>query len=347
MIGLGRHMRPIHIVTTNDIFLLILIRGAHMHVRQVRQFIAVAETLNFRKAAERLNMAQPPLSIAIKRMEDDLGGALFIRERRGVRLTAMGEAILEDARQISFHHDQLRKAAGGASTGLVGTLRIGFIGSATYSLFPRVLPVFRKRFPLVELELRERTTTQILREIESDQLDLGLVRFPVFEPTHARVSPVEPDLLVVALQRDHPLARRSRLKLRDLADQRFVMYSSVAALNLRGQVMLACQTAGFTPNVVQEAIQVQTIVSLVEGGIGIAIVPSICQRNTSEQVVFRPLIAPQEHLSVAIAAVTRPEAEPRTVTLLRQVLEELSWAKPLRGEIDGAPCANMKCDTYP
>lgn len=294
-----------------------------MHVRQIRQFLAVAETGNFRKASERLNMAQPPLSIAIKRMEDELGGALFLRERRGVRLTALGEAILEDARQISFHNEQLRKAAASASTGLAGTLRIGFVGSATYNLFPRVLPVFRERYPLIELELRERTTTQILREIESDQLDLGLVRYPVFEPTHATVTPVEPDVLVVALPRANPLARRTRLKLRDLAGESFIMYSSVAALNLRGQVMLACQTAGFTPRVVQEAIQVQTIVSLVESGMGVALVPSICQRSASDDVVFRPLIAPPEHLAIAIAAVTRPETEPRTVTRFRETLAEL------------------------
>ncbi len=295
-----------------------------MHTRLIRQFLAVAETQNFRKAAERLHMAQPPLSVAIKRMEEDLGGALFIRERRGVRLTPLGEAILADARQIAFHADQLRKSAASASTGLAGTLRVGFVGSATYSLLPRTLPVFRERYPLITLELRERTTTQILREIEADQLDLGLVRFPVFEPTQAAVVPVEPDTLVVALSARHPLARRRQLKLSDLSEEAFVMYSAAAAPNLRGQVMLACQAEGFTPKVIQEAVQIQTVVSLVESGMGVALVPSVCSRHAAPGVIFRSLVSPKAHLSIALAAVTRPETEPRTATRLRELLLELS-----------------------
>src|ERR1700759_357827 len=101
----------------------------------------------------------------MKRLEDELGNALFVRERRGVRLTAIGEAVLPSARQIAFHADQLRKAAADAAGGIGGTLRIGFIGSATYELFPRTLPLFREKYPSVLLDLRERSTAQILREL--------------------------------------------------------------------------------------------------------------------------------------------------------------------------------------
>ena len=133
-----------------------------------------------------MHMAQPPLSVSIKRLEDDLGSPLVLRERRGLRLTATGEVILAHAKLIAFHSDQLRKSATDVTGGIGGKLRIAFVGSATYTLFPRALPQFRERYPLVELELRERSTTQILREIEQGELDLGFVRYPVIEATTAR-----------------------------------------------------------------------------------------------------------------------------------------------------------------
>ncbi|MGE4336068.1 MAG: LysR family transcriptional regulator [Pigmentiphaga sp.] len=299
-----------------------------MHTRLIRQFLAVAEAQNFRKAAERLHMAQPPLSVAIKRMEEELGGPLFLRERRGVRLTALGEAILEDARQVAFHADQLRQTAKNASTGLTGTLRVGFVGSATYSLLPRALPVFRERYPLISLELRERTTTQVLREIEADQLDLGLVRYPILEPTNAAVVPVERDTLMLAISARHPLARRRQLTLSELATEPFLMYSSVAAQNLRGQVMLACQAEGFTPKVVQEAVQIQTIVSLVECAMGVALVPSVARRHAPPGVVFKAIASPAANLSVALAVATRLETEPLTAARLRGLLIDLGPEDP-------------------
>ncbi len=291
-----------------------------MNLRQIQQFLAVCEARNLSKAAERLHMAQPPLSISIKRLERELGGALFLRERRGVRLTAVGEAILPSARQIAFHADRLRKVAADAAGGVGGTLRIGFIGSATYQLFPRTLPLFRKRYPLVLLDLRERSTVQILREIDNDELDIGLIRYPVFEPTTAKLVPVEIDTLVAALPARSPLAMRKRLRLQDLAEEPFILYSEAMAPNLRGQVTGACQAAGFTPKVVQEAVQVQTIVSLVESGIGVALVPSICKAQASSGVVFRPLSGSADRLSIAIAVAMRADTETRAAVHFRDLL---------------------------
>jgi DNA-binding transcriptional LysR family regulator len=294
-----------------------------MNMRHLQQFLAVAETRSFRKAAERLHMAQPPLSIAIRRLEESLGGALFARHPQGVQLTAMGAAVLPEARRAVFHAEALKVAAANARTGIGGTLRIGFIGSATYTLFPKALPIFRQRYPLVNLEMRERTTTQILRDVESGELDLGLVRYPVLEPTTTRLEPVEFDELVVVMPASHPLARRRKLGLAHLKDEPFIMYSSVAALNLRGLVMAACQTAGFTPTVVQEAVQIQTVVSLVESGLGLALVPSVCRRHASTGVVFQRLGPANQRVPVAIAVSTRADAEPETAARLKSLLFEL------------------------
>ena len=154
-----------------------------MNFRQITQFLAVVETQSFRKAAERLHIAQPPLSTGIRRLEADLGAPLFERSKRGVRLTDAGRVILVDAQQIAFHAEQLRSAVVALRNGVGGRLRIGFVGSATYAMLPRVLPLFRERYPNVVLDLREGTTTQILRDLEAGALDLGLVRYPVAEAT--------------------------------------------------------------------------------------------------------------------------------------------------------------------
>jgi DNA-binding transcriptional LysR family regulator len=295
-----------------------------MNLRQLRQFLAVAETLNFRKAAERLHMAQPPLSVAIKRMESDLGTPLFLRERRGLRLTAAGEAVLPHARQIAFHADQLRRTAAEASQGIGGVLRIGFVGSATYALFPRCLPVFRERYPRVLLELHESSTREVLRDIESGQLDAGVVRYPLSEPTTARLLPVEHDQLVAVVPRGSPLAQRRRLALTDLQHEPFVLYATPAALNLRSQVVALCQAAGFTPAVAQEAVQVQTILSLVESGLGVALVPSVSQTQASAGVVFRGLAGSNERFNVSLAVATSADTESPAAGRFRELVMELS-----------------------
>ncbi|MBN9429889.1 MAG: LysR family transcriptional regulator [Burkholderiales bacterium] len=291
-----------------------------MDLRQINQFLAVAETLSFRKAAERLHMAQPPLSMAIRRIEVAIGAPLFKRGRRGVTLTEVGAAILADARRVAFQAEQLRRATATAVAGDSGVLRVAFVGSATYTLLPRSLPPFREQYPQLSLELKEGTTTQALRDLEAGTLDLGLVRYPVFEPCTAALEVVEEDVLMIVLRAGSPLARRRRLSLNDLAHEPFVMYAAAAAANLRGQVMMLCQAAGFTPHVVQEAVQVQTIVSLVESGLGIALVPSRASCHAPAGVVFRHVTPESPLLSVAIALASRPEMRTQAAARFRELL---------------------------
>ena len=308
--------RPIQVFAISDTIFV-------MNLRQLNQFLMVAETLNFRKAAERLHMAQPPLSVSIKRLEQDLGVTLFMRERRGLRLTTVGQTVLDHARQIQFHAKELRKAAQEADQGIGGRLSIGFVGSATYKLFPQALPLFREKYPHVVLDLKELTTTRILREVESNDLDLGIVRYPLIEATQARLQPVEPDQLVLVLSKHSPLVHRKRLGLKDLADQPFVMYSASLAANMRAQVVTACQAVGFTPHVAQEAVQVQTMLSLVESGMGVALVPSICQVQASKALTFRTLTQPANHLGLALAVATNARTEPPAARRFRELLVDL------------------------
>jgi DNA-binding transcriptional LysR family regulator len=302
-----------------------------VNLQQMKQLVALAETLNFRRAAERLHMAQPPLSVSIRRLEEELGADLVVRERRGLRLTPAGEAVLAHARQITFHAEQVKRAAASASGGTSGRLRIAFVGSAAYSLFPRVLPVFRERFPRVELELRESTTTQMLRQVERGDVDLALVRYPVVEATTAVLRPVESDVLVAALPSNSPLAGKRTLRLRDLAAEPFVVYSATAAMNLRMQVVAACQAAGFTPQIVQEAVQVQTVLSLVGSGVGVALVPFRSRMQAPAGVELRKLAGNDERLDTALAVATHPHNEPAAAARFREVLDEVGNGKRRTG----------------
>jgi DNA-binding transcriptional LysR family regulator len=231
---------------------------------------------------------------------------------------------------VAFHTEQLKRAAASASGGISGRLRIAFVGSAAYSLFPRVLPVFRERYPHVELDLREGTTTQMLRQVERGDVDVALVRYPVIEATTAVLRPVESDVLVAALPSVSPFARKRTLSLRDLADEDFIAYSASAAMNLRMQVVAACQAAGFTPRIVQEAVQVQTVLSLVGSGLGVALVPSRSKMQAPAGVEFKGLSDRGDRLNTALAVATHAQSEPAAALRFREVLQELAARRARR-----------------
>lgn len=294
-----------------------------MDTRQLRHFITLAETLNFHRAAERLHMTQPPLSASIRRLEEQVGVALFTRNRRGTELTPAGSAALESARRAVFHGEQFALAAQAASRGEAGVLRVGFVGSATYALMPRVLPRFRQRYPGVQLQLGESTTARIVEMVESGDVDVGLVRFPIGQACKARILPAERDVFVAALPIGHPLARRRRLTLADLSEEAFVMYGATAVPGMHAAALLACQQAGFIPNVQQEAVQVQTLISLVESGMGVALVPSVTARQATRNVVLKSLVGSGSQTVIGIALALPPGGQ--TAAALRfhdSVLEE-------------------------
>lgn len=290
-----------------------------MDLRQLQQFVMLAETGNFHRAAERLHMAQPPLSISIRKLEAELGSALFERTSRGVRLTQAGQAALQDARRALFHAGQARAAVAAAAQGERGALRIGFIGSATYALLPKLIPAFRAAHPGIELVLNESTTASILDRLEKRQLDAGLVRFPVLSSGDFVLTPLENDVFVAAVPADSPHGRgRRAIALRELAQEPFIMHPVADVPNQLAVAMMLCQQAGFMPRVAQQAVQVQTIVSLVESGLGVALVPGVTARHTNSRVRFLTLSSPRPMARIGIALATRTDAEdPHVARLLR------------------------------
>lgn len=260
-----------------------------MNLKQLKQFVVLAEVLNFRLAAERLNIAQPPLSVSIRLLEEEIGQRLFDRSTGGVKLTAVGRSVLEHARRSLYHAEQFRHTAQLVAGGQMGSLRISFVPSSTIRLLPRSIAHFRERHPQVDLRLSEAGTNAIMAGLRDGLIDIGLVRYPTPNLPSVSASIVEVNHYVAALPPNHPKAGKARLRLGDLKDEPFIMPSPLDGTASYMSMMHACQQAGFVPHVVQEASHAQTIMALVESGLGVAVVPDLWQHLSPRTIEFRRL----------------------------------------------------------
>ncbi len=279
-----------------------------MELRQLQQFVAVAESASFSRAAEQLHMAQPPLSVAVRKLERELGAPLLKRHPRGVELTAAGEAALAPARACLASALEIHGVVRAAAHGERGRVRIGFVGSATYALMPRLLPAFRQRYPDVELALHESANLELLAKVEGGDLDIGLVRYPTGAASSLRFEVIEQDEFCAVLPKGHALAARRRVTLAALSREPFIDYASTRVPGLHALVMLVFQQAGVEPRVAQEATQVQTVISLVQSGLGVALVPSVSARLAWPGVVFRPIERLPAASKISIAMASRFDA---------------------------------------
>ena len=260
-----------------------------MELRHLRYFVTVAEELHFGRAAEKLHISQPPLSTQIRSLEEDLGVTLLHRTQRHVSLTQAGHAFLLEARQILARLEQAVLVTRRASRGEIGELVIGFISVADYNVLPAVLRQFRQRFPLVNLTLRESTTDAQIRDLIDGRIDVGFVLPPTDEPALESICIVR-EPLVVALPERHPLAHRAgKLALAKLRDAPFILFPRPMAPGLYDDVVSFCRAAGFSPRVEQEAIQMQTIVSLVSAELGVALIPASLTNLRRTGVTYKRL----------------------------------------------------------
>lgn len=290
-----------------------------MDLKRIRNFVTLAEAGSFRRASERLHLAQPPLSVSIQKLEAELGTRLFDRGPAGVTLTMAGEAVLREAKRLLFFERQVVAAAHDAISGIGGTLRIGFVGTTTFGMLQRLVPAYRAQYPAVELKLQEAPSISIVEQLEHGTLDLGLVRVPVMASTGATLLPLERESLVAALPRGHFLARRDAIRLKDLAGEAFLMYAEGAATSLRALVMNACQRAGFVPRITQEATQVQTLLALVESGLGIALVPSVMRRYASDVIAYRDIPDLCRDSGIGLSLAYMADAESPAAAKFREV----------------------------
>ncbi len=262
-----------------------------MELRHLRYFVAAAEELNFSRAARRVHISQPPLSRQIALLEREMGVRLFERGKHGVQLTRAGAVFLEDARGVLAGAGAAVSSAQRAARGEIGRLSVGFIASASYALLPHVLREFRLRYPDVKLVLRTLDITQQIDALQANRIDVGIVRMPISDST-LETALLMRERFVVALQRNHELARHGTLSLKSLANERFITSprgDEVGFYNQGSLILSMCQRVGFIPNVVQEVRPTQTMIGLVSAGIGIAIVPTSAQSIRIKGVVYRPL----------------------------------------------------------
>jgi DNA-binding transcriptional LysR family regulator len=270
-----------------------------IELRHLRYFVAVAEELHFGRAAARVGIAQPPLSLQIQRLEAELDVALFERSSRRVRLTPAGKVLLADARHLLADVAAAADSARRAARGETGSLTVAFAASVMFLALPRIIRRFRSDFPGVRLELRELPTGSQIPALRTGELDIGFLREPPHDDDLVTET-VMKERLLLALSKRHELASRKRLRLADVANEDFVLFPRDLAPGLHAHVLAVCAEAGVVPRIVQTSRELYTTVSLVEAGLGITIIPASVRQMGWRGVRYYPISSP--------AAVTRIDA---------------------------------------
>lgn len=282
--------------------------GDTVELRHLRYFVAIAEELNFDRAARRLRMSQPPLSQQMRDLEREIGVTLLDRSQRSIRLTQAGRMFLEEAKRTLEQVERSVQTAVRADRGEIGRLSIGFLGSATYDVLPRMLRAFRKRCPEVQLQLQTMSTSQQLQAFKEENIDVGILRMPVddgsqlFTSASLQTKVVANEPLVAALSTEHRLAKTEAVRLRDLAEEDFILWPRSQGVHTHDRIIGLCQNAGFSPSIVQESAELQTTLGLVATGIGASLLigtpehmlrhPSVVYRAVEDaEVVFQLALA--------------------------------------------------------
>ncbi|MDR6775389.1 LysR family transcriptional regulator [Azospirillum sp. BE72] len=270
-----------------------------MDLRHLRYFVAVAEELSFTRAAERLHIAQPPLSQQIRQLEDELGVSLLYRTRRHVELTDSGRIYLELARQILRSVEAAAVQAQRAQRGEIGQLAVGFFEHTSYTVLPPILRAYRERYPMVDVQLRWFPVVDQVDALLRGDIDVSFLR-PVFNSEDITSDSLLKEPFVLAVPSDHPFAELETVPFADCASESFIIYSQKSAPDFHGMIAGMCAAAGFVPKVAAEVAQVYTALGLVSSGAGIAFVPSAVRRVHFEQVVYKTLSGDDARIEVLL-----------------------------------------------
>jgi DNA-binding transcriptional LysR family regulator len=274
-----------------------------MELRQIRSFLSVAETLHFGRTAELIHLSQPALSLQIRALEEEVGVRLFERNRRKTSLTAAGLAFRDDAAAAMSQLEEAIRRARLAANGQLGLLRIGFISTAGREIVPNILRQFRELNREVEFSLRNILTAEQLRMLETGALDIGFLRLPIGEHPALDVVTVHREPFVLVVPSSHKLAKRKRAHLRELAGQDFVMYERTHAPGFHDLIFGMLRDAGIVPNVSQTAGEMPTLISLVDSGMGIAILPASAVKHSAASVLAYEIAdrIPMSEIGIAVS----------------------------------------------
>lgn len=295
-----------------------------MELRHLRYFLAVAEERHFGRAAQRLHIAQPPLSRQIRQLEEQLGVRLLNRTTRRVELTEAGAAYAVRARAILAAVEQANTEAQRIASGEKGTLSIGFTGSATYELLPRVSRVVGLALPELHLQLHgELLTPDQVTALLDGRIDLGILRPPVRDE-QIMTEALSDEPMIIALPDTHRLAAAETIALPELAGERFVGYPAGRGSVVHEAMVAACAEAGFTPQVVQQAVQTSALISLVAAGLGVALVPESVAHLAIAGITYRPISGapPRVELVAAYRAADPSPQLRRVLQVIREMFAE-------------------------
>jgi DNA-binding transcriptional LysR family regulator len=271
---------------------------------KLRYFVAVAEEGHITRAAERLDMQQPPLSRQIRLMERELKVQLFRRMPRGVELTSAGLALLPEAKGMLARFDRALEMTRRAARGEQGSLCVGIAPTAPFNpMVPKAIHAFRTAFPMVSLELEEGLSNEVVARFDSNQMDVAFVRAPQVRALGVVVTPLQEEPMVVALPSKHPLVKRSKaqlVSLAALANDPFILIGPQGT-GLHDETVAACRAAGFMPKLGQPAPRITSTLSLVAAGLGIAVIPSTMQSVRIAGIVYRRLRAPVPKAFLGVA----------------------------------------------
>ncbi|WP_024769118.1 LysR family transcriptional regulator [Aquimarina macrocephali] len=273
--------------------------GYQIELRHFTYFMAVAEELHFRKAADRLFISQPGLSRQIKQMEEIIGVALFVRSKRKVTLTAAGVYLKKELDYIFNHIDFTIRQTRLIDKGSDGEIRIGFLGSAIQTIIPALLVKANEEYPNIQFSLEEMSNYLQVEGIVKDQLDLGFVRLARV-PDGIEIKTVHTDTFSLVLPMNHHLNEKTFKSVKQVADEHFILFSSDYSSVYYDKIMSICEDKGFSPIVSHKSVHAQTIFKLVESGLGVAIVPTSLQQGFDLGVKFLeiPKISQKAILSV-------------------------------------------------
>ena len=295
-------------------------------------FVAVAEELHFGRAAQRLHIAQPPLSQQIKALENELGAQLFSRTKRRVELTAAGELLLEEARLTLEQAARTEKVVKEAEAGIRGRIDVAFVTSASYSVLPDVIRSFRTNHPQIDLSLHEMIPARQLEALERKEIDVGLLRPPVSESCF-EIAPILAEPLVAALPANHRLVNRQSISLKSLAEEAFVLFPRKHGPGLYDLIVRACHDAGFTPKMAYEANEMQAILAYVAGGLGVTLVPGSVTGFHLHDIAYRPLKG--SRTCIELALIWNPANASKVLETFRSLCSNTgaAFGKDLHGKL--------------
>lgn len=270
-------------------------RESELDLKLLRSFVVLSEELHFGRAARRMNMTQPPLSKAIKQLEEDLGLKLFERDSKRVVLTPVGQVMLAKAKETLLHARNTAAFARSIAAGLTGRIEVGFTAVMLYRGLGGVMERFRAGFPHIEVSFTETVSQRQIELVKSGSLDAGFINSPLAPPGVESLG-VCLERYLACIPSRHPMAAAQRISLATLSDEAFLVFARDASHAYHDQVMAMCATAGFQPRTRQYSGQILTLVALVAAGFGVTVVPESVRNAGMKGVAFVPItgVKPQQ-----------------------------------------------------